>query len=131
MNSQIEPPKELLGKIIERIHREERLFVLGRATLFSITLVVSIIGFIPAFRMLSDDLSQSGFFNFFSLIFSDFSTVASYWKSFALILLETLPAISLALFLAVVLTFLQSIRSLTKNIKLIKHGKQHLRIKII
>jgi hypothetical protein len=53
-------------------------------------------------------------------MFSDFSSVAAYWQSFAMILLETLPAISLALFLAIILVFLQSIKSLTKDIKIIK-----------
>jgi hypothetical protein len=120
MNSQIEPSKELLEKILKRIHHEERILVLRRVILFSITLIASAVGFIPAFKMLSADLAQSGFFNFFSLIFSDFSAVASYWKNFTLILLETLPAIAIVLFLALVLVFLQSLRLLAKNIKIIR-----------
>ena len=47
------------------------------------------------------EVKQPGFINFFSLMFSDFSSVVTYWQSFAMILLETLPALSLALFLAV------------------------------
>jgi ABC-type spermidine/putrescine transport system permease subunit I len=82
--------------------------------LFSATFVVSLIGLFPSYNMLLSDFNQSGFLQFFSLTFSDFSIVATYWKSFTMTLLQTLPALSLALFLAVLLTFLQSIKSLIK-----------------
>ena len=113
----IEPPIGLLEKIMKRIHREERILVLRRIIIFSITLVISVIGFFPAFSMLIADFNQSGFLQFSSLMFSDFSTVSTYWQSFTMTLLQTLPALSLALFLAVLLTFLQSIKSLTKDVK--------------
>ena len=115
----IEPHPDLLKKILTRVHKEERLFVLRRIILFSVTLMASLLGIVPALKILLSDFSQSGFVSFFSLMFSDFSSVTSHWQSFSLILLESLPAISLAIFLAVLLTFLQSIKSLTKNIKII------------
>ncbi len=123
-NFEIEPPYGLLDKILTRIHKEERILVLRRIILFSTTLIISIIGFIPSFKILASDLSQSGFINFLSLIFSDFSSVATYWQSFSMILLETLPAVSLAIFLAVLLILFQSIKSLTKNVKIITGRSQ-------
>ena len=116
----IEPPKGLFDKIIQRIRREERLLVLKRVILFSFLLVGSVIGFFPSINLLVSDFNQSGFLKFFSLIFSDSSIVAIYWKSFIMTLLETIPTVSIALFLAILLTFLQSIKSLTKNIKIIR-----------
>ena len=113
----MEPPIGLLEKILKRIHKEERILVVRRLVIFSTTLLFSVAGFIPATKMLLSDFSQSGFLRFFSLIFSDFPTVATYWQSFTMTLLQTLPALSLALFLAVLLTFLQSIKSLTKDVK--------------
>ncbi|MGA2418332.1 MAG: hypothetical protein ABSF55_03785 [Candidatus Staskawiczbacteria bacterium] len=113
----IEPPIGLFEKIIKRIHKEERLLVLRRIIIFSTTLIISVIGFFPALNMLVSDFNQSGFLHFLSLMFSDFSIVTIYWQSFAMTLLETLPAISLALFLAVLLTFLQSVKSLTRDVK--------------
>jgi len=110
----------LFERILKRIHREERLLVLRKVIIFSTTLIISVVGLFPAFNMLLADLSQSGFISFFSLIFSDFSVVRTYWQSFAIILLETLPALSIALFLAVLLILLQSIKSLTRNLKIIK-----------
>ena len=121
----IEPPEELLEKILKRIHREERFLVFRKTIIFSATLVISLIGFIPSFKMLISDINQSGFASFFSLIFSDFSSIATYWQNFAMILLETLPAVSFAIFLAVILTLLQSAKSLFKNLKIIT-GRGHL-----
>lgn len=116
----VNPPAGLLEKILKHIHREERILVLRKIIVFSVLFAGSLIGLIPSFRILSADLSQSGFFSFFSLIFSDFSAVMGYWQNFGMILLESLPAVSLALFLAILITFLQSLKSLTKNIKNIK-----------
>jgi len=117
----LEPPNGLLEKILIRIHREERILVLRKTIIFSTTLALSLIALVPSFNVLLSDLSQSGFINFFSLMFSDLSVVTKYWQNFAMILLETLPTLSLALFLAIILTFLQSAKSLFENIKTIKN----------
>lgn len=116
----INPPRGLLEKTLKRIHKKERHLISRRIIIFSITLAGSLLLFIPSLKILLSDFSQSGFLNFSSLIFSDFPSVATYWQSFAMILLETLPAVSLALFLAILLTFLESIKVLTKNIKIIR-----------
>ena len=118
-NFYIDPPTGLLEKILKRIHKEERLLLLRKIIIFSVTLIGSFLAILPAFKMLFSDLGRSGFTNFFSLIFSDFSTVSTYWQSFSMVLLETLPVASLALFLFILLIFLQSAKSLTKNIKTI------------
>jgi len=117
MEPSIEPRQELLGLILQRIHKEERLLTIRRVVLFSTIFACSVIGLVPTFNMLMLDISSSGFNNFFSLLFSDFSVVTTYWQSFVMILLETLPALSLALFLAVILTFLESAKFITKDIK--------------
>ena len=119
-NISIKTSTDLLEKVLKRVHREERIYAIKRITIFSITLTTSIIAFIPSLNILLADFSETGFINFFNLLFSDFSVVLTYWKSFTLVLLETLPALSLALFLAVIVTFLQSIKSLTKNIKIVR-----------
>ena len=115
--SLIEPPTGLYEKIMTRIHHKERVLVLRRVIIFSTTLIISLVSFFPVVSMLMSDLNQSGFIQFSSLIFSDTSSVMPYWRSFMMTLLETLPALSLALFLAVLVTFLQSVKSLTKDVK--------------
>ena len=115
--SLIEPPIGLYEKIITRIHHKERVLILRRVIVFSTTLIISLVLFFPVVSMLMYDINQSGFLQFSSLMFSDTSSVMTYWRSFMMTLLETLPALSLALFLAVLVTFLQSVKSLTKDVK--------------
>lgn len=115
----MEPPTGLMKKIIMRIHKEERVLVLRRIILFSVTLIFSTLSFIPISNMLMSDFNQSGFLHFVSLAFSDFSVVTAYWQSFTITLLETLPAISLALFFAILLIFLESVKYLTKDVRTI------------
>lgn len=103
---------------MNRIHREQRILVIKRRiAVFSIVLIGSIIAFFPVFNMLKSAFVESGFMQFLSLLFSDFEVVLSYWQSFALSLLESLPVLSLMAFLAVVLGFLESAKYLTKDIK--------------
>jgi hypothetical protein len=121
MKIETKPPKELLEKIITRIHDEESFLVFRTNILFSIILVLSLIWLVPAFKMLLSDMNQTGFLKFLSLAVSDYSLVVMCWKSFSMILLETLPTISLGIFLFIVLAILQSFKLLVKNIKLIKN----------
>ena len=130
-NFLIEPPTGLYEKIIKCIRRKQRLLDLKKIIFVSILFVASTIGLFPTTSLLLSDFNQSGFLRFLSLMFSDFSTVTTYWQSFTMVLLETLPAISLALFLAVLLTFLQSIKFLTKDIKYFYEHNQSFRVKII
>lgn len=110
--------EELFLRIMNRIHKEQRLLVIKRRiAVFSVILVGCVIALLPAFNMVKIALAESGFMQFLSLLFSDFGVVASYWQSFALTLLESLPILSLTIFLAVILGFLESAKYLTKDIK--------------
>lgn len=116
----IEPPIGLFEKIISRIHRERRILTIKRRIIiFSVGLVGSLAAFFPALKMVSAELSSSGFNQFFSLIFSDFTVVMRYWQSFVMTLLETLPVMSLMVLLAVIFILLESSKYLAKNVKAI------------
>lgn len=119
MNYPIQPPADLLNKILKRIHNEERFLLYRRIILFSGILFSSMLGFLPVARILMSDFERSGFIQFSALIFYDFSIVAAHWQSFAMLILQTLPAISLALFLTVLLAFLQSVKSLARDLRII------------
>jgi hypothetical protein len=116
-----EPSPELFIKIMKRIRREERFLAFKKIGALSTILALSLIAFIPAIKMLAQELESSGFIQFASLLFSDFEIVKSYWQSFSLTLLETLPALSLILCLVILLTFLQSVKALSKNIKAVSN----------
>jgi ABC-type spermidine/putrescine transport system permease subunit I len=122
-----EPSPELFLKVMKRIRREERILAFKKITFLSVLLVASGIALVPSVKMLVQEIESSGFIQFASLAFSDFGIVEAYWQSFALTILQTIPALSLALCLAVLLTFLQSIKGLSKNIKTVSNIK-HLAI---
>lgn len=115
----IEPSDELFGKIVKRLNREQNFFVLKlRLAIFSVCLILSSIAFVPVFKMLGADLSQSGFTKFLSLLFSDFEIIKNYWQSFVFVLLETLPIASLIIFLGIIFMFFESAYILVSDLKI-------------
>lgn len=115
-----EPPKGLFNKIMARIQEERRLLTIKRRiTIFSLGVVGSAVALIPTFKMVQTGLYESGFLYFFSLIFSDFGTVVSYWQNFIMSLLETLPVINLVILLIIIFIFMESLKFLVKDVKII------------
>jgi ABC-type phosphate/phosphonate transport system permease subunit len=118
--AKIELPEGIFERIMTRIRTERRILTFKRRlAILSVGFVGSSTAFIPAFKLLHSNLVESGFLQFFSLLFSDFGIITGYWKEFSMSLLETLPAASLAIFLAVVFVFLGSLKFLAKDIKLL------------
>lgn len=121
----LEPPEGLFEKITHHIREEQRLLTMKRRlVIFSIGIMGSLAAFIPVFKVVQTGFAESGFMQFFSLLFSDFGIVVSYWQNFAMSLLETLPITSLMMLLATVLVFLESLKLLIKDIKIIFTSKQ-------
>ncbi len=76
---------------------------------------------IPAFQFAQASLVESGFIDFASLAFTDIGAILPYWESFGSALVESLPIMSIALFLFVVFAFLESLKYVARDIKLIKN----------
>lgn len=116
----LEPPEYLFGKIMNRIKREQQLLNLRkRLIIFSTGTAGSIIAFVPALNAVRADLTESGILHFISLVFSDFTTVVTLWKELAFSVLESLPIISIAVFLAAIFMFLGCIKFLAQNMAVI------------
>jgi hypothetical protein len=112
--------EELFLRIMNRIHKEQRLLVIKRRiAVFSVILVGCVIAILPAFNMLKTAFTESGFMQFLSLLFSDFEVMVAYWQQFLPSLLESFPVLNLMAFLTVILGFLESAKYLTKDIKFI------------
>lgn len=110
------PSDDLLGKIMARIKREERFLAFRNVIFFSIGALISFIVFFPALGALRAELSRSGSLQYLSLIFSDTGTVIAYWSDFSSSILESLPVLTMAAFLATILVFLGSLKFLIRNI---------------
>ena len=120
-----EPPADLLYKIMDRIGAEKKRRQIRRhLAFFSLSLIGSVAAFYPAGQMLWHDFNASGFFQFFSLLFSDSEIVLKYWQNFLFSLLEALPIVSVIILLSLVWIFLESLKFFVRDLKdfqLIKH----------
>lgn len=112
-----EPPAGLFDRIMSRIREEQRLISLKRrVALFSIALAGSLVASVFAFGAVRAEFYQSGSAQFLSLVFSDSNILFVSWNDFALSILESLPALSIAAFLATAFVFLGSLRLLARNV---------------
>lgn len=111
--------EKLSAKIMLRIRKEQKILAIKRAFIFSLTAISSAVVFIFALKMVGDGVAESGFLQFFSLLFSDFRIVIIHWKSFVFSLLESLPAMGLVILCVAVFGFFGSLKFLTKDIKFV------------
>jgi len=107
-----EPPAGLAQRILANIQKRERR-ILGMkialsSTVFGVSLFVIVAGCIN----LMAQLSNSGFFQFSSLLISDFSTTIANFPDFALSLAEAFPALSAAVVLGGILFAIWSLSAL-------------------
>ncbi|PIT90111.1 hypothetical protein COU23_00350 [Candidatus Kuenenbacteria bacterium CG10_big_fil_rev_8_21_14_0_10_36_11] len=122
--SQPEPRPRLFERVWNRLQKEKQLLIVKRKLfLISILSVITGVGLAPVSKSVYINFAESGFFKFFSLIFSDFNAVMASWKNYLISLLETLPVMNLILLLAVFLIFLEALKFLAKNIKIISQTK--------
>ena len=65
--------------------------------IFSFISLFSLIGLVPALKILLNDLTQSGIYEYLSLISSSGNSIFYYWKEFLLSIAESLPTMSIVL----------------------------------
>lgn len=108
--------ENLLAKIMVRIQQEKKIRQLRRQLIiFSFATASSAFALAPAFNTLRLELAQSGIASYFSLLFSDFTTVITFWSEFSLSILEILPVMAVIIFLSAILAFLVSLKFLVKD----------------
>jgi hypothetical protein len=110
-------PAGLKKKIIFRISERQRRIATIRFVLFLSILLMSVTYIMPAVSNLYSEMVQSGFFEFVSLLFSNFSHVLVVGGDYLFSLMEYLPIFSLAVFLFTFFTILLSARFLLRDIK--------------
>lgn len=83
---------------------------------FSLVGIASFAGLIPAYKILLSELTQSGFYEYASLAFSDTSLLLSAWKELAFSLIESLPIMSIVFTLTLLFTIFLSMKYVVKQI---------------
>ena len=84
--------------------------------IFTLAGITSLVGLVPAFRILGSDLAQSGFYEYLSLAFSDSGLILSAWREFMFSLAESLPVLSVIFTLSLVFIFFLSLKYAMKQI---------------
>ena len=93
--------------------------------IFTLIGFLSLAGLVPAFAVLSNDLAKSGFYEYFSLIFSDSGLVASFSKELIFSLAESLPVMNIVLSLTLLFVFFLSIKYVMKQIIRLARNATH------
>ena len=113
----VEPPRGLAESIVARIMRERRRGAQMRIFFLAASACVSCAVFVPALQEAGREFSQSGFYQYFSLAFSDGSALFASWKEFSLLLAESLPLMGITLVLAALFVLLASIRLMARDMR--------------
>lgn len=78
---------------------------------------LSLSGSIFSVKSLVEQFSRLGFFDYFSLIFSDGGIVATYWKDYTLTLVDSFPIATLGVSLFLLFAMFVSVRKASHFIK--------------
>ena len=115
-----EPSGVLLDKIMDGIRKEKKLRdTKRRVVLFSIGLALSLSAIAPSYELFLGQAAQTGFADFVSLIWSDYSVLADYWATFLMALLESFPVGESVMFLAAVFFVLGFFKFLARDAKIL------------
>jgi hypothetical protein len=124
---QVELPDELYNKVLQRLNRERELLTIKRRlVIFSVSLAISLVAFFPVINLVRTGFAESGFLQFFKLIFSDFEVIKMYWQNFVLILLESLPISGIIMLLITLLIFIESLNILARDLRVFLHRNKLL-----
>ncbi len=91
---------ELQQRIMKQIARRERRVLVVKTSGFGLLFAGSATFLVIAYFNLASALTQSGFFSFTSLFFSDFSAAMANFQDFAFSVLESFPVFSAAFLVA-------------------------------
>ena len=113
---EIEPSAGLADKIWHHIAIREKRLIRIKLWAFSLIGFLSVAGLVPVFKALLTQFTQSGFYEYFSLVFSSGSNLFSYWKELVLSLVESLPIPNIIFSFSLIFIFLLSVRYILKQI---------------
>lgn len=111
----IELPQGIYETIISRVHLEMVNKARLQSLLWGSAVFVSLVASIPAINYVHTELTNSGFYQYSSLIYSDGNLFLSNWKEFSLSLIESLPVVGMAMFLVIVALLMEFFKLAIKN----------------
>jgi hypothetical protein len=110
------PARDLKQKVWNTIVKRNKRITQIKLWVFSLTGIASLIGIIPAFKIMLTDLTQSGFYEYLSLAFSNSNVIPAYSKELLLSISESLPTMSIILSLSLIFILFLSLKNIAKQI---------------
>lgn len=121
------PATGLSAKILLSIEREKQRIARIRLSVFSLLSLGSSFALVFIMPYAQEGFSHSGFTDYFSLLFSDTGTVLTFWKEFALSIVESLPFLEITALALFAFIFLCSLSLAAKNMRIAFLSTHHLR----
>lgn len=115
-NAKYIPNIDLVDSTWQNIIIHNKKITLIKLGVFSSIGALSLIGLIPALKTLFSEFSKSGFYEYFSILFSNNSGFSSYWKELAYSLAESLPIINIIYAFVLVFTLFLSLKYVARQI---------------
>lgn len=119
----IQPSGDLYEKIVSDIHAKRIRLAKMKCVFFTASSFVFLMAVVLSFNYVLQGFTSTGFWNYFSLMFSDVGTVFVYWKEYLLSLVESFPVVSFTFFLLMTLLLLGSVRLIIRNILIFNKSK--------
>ena len=110
-------PSNLVSKIVlsldKKVSHDSKVKALGLSFVSFISFLISI----PIISQIITSFTQSGFYNYISIIFSDSDVAFIYWKEILISLIESLPVLGIASLLTIALVFIWSTIKATSEVR--------------
>ena len=116
----VKPESRLSGDIWTAIQTKQAKSLKIQSLVYGIIGILSLGGFVFMTFYTKKQFSSSGFFQYVSLIFSDGSLFATYWKEYLLSLADSLPFASIGALLFLLFSMLISIKKYYHNSYIIR-----------
>jgi hypothetical protein len=113
----VEPPKGFGDLLVSEINNLEVKRNKTRLIFGSIVSIASLFALLPSVIYTFSELAQSNFYNYLSLLSSDWQTVMSNWKIFMISLLESVPILPLIFTLVSILFLVVSVKVFTNTLR--------------
>jgi len=110
-----EPAQDLAQNVWNTIVAREKRAIRFKMWTFSLIGATSIAGLIPASKSLAANFASSGFYDYFSVLFSNNGTLTSYWKELSYSIAESLPTTSIIFTFTLIFILFLSIRYVVKQ----------------
>ena len=98
-------PEDLVKNIVLRVGREAQNGARLKAFGLGLVSVSSILIAIPIISQIIASFTQSGFYNYLSIVFSDSDVAVIYWREILMSLTDSIPVIAITGLLAVAIIF--------------------------